>query len=210
MKLSSKLVLLFLVVTLLPLLFVSIYMFFYGRATILQDTNRRLGAVNVLKEAEFERWVKEHRDSLENLAQRPLVVENTRILKSTTLEPATAQATRQDLLQRHFAPYLDDNGGYRVLFILDAQTGQVLAASDPTLVGQHRQATAYFQQGLLGTNVQAAAFSPDDGAAIMPVSTPIFAEDAVLAVLGVSWTSGRCPRSWGDPAAAAPPRRPTW
>lgn len=204
LKLSSKLVLLFLVVTLLPLLFVSIYMFFYGRATILQDTNRRLGAVNVLKEAEFERWVKEHRDSLENLAQRPLVVENTRILKSTTLEPATAQATRQDLLQRHFAPYLDDNGGYRVLFILDAQTGQVLAASDPTLVGQHRQATAYFQQGLLGTNVQAAAFSPDDGAAIMPVSTPIFAEDAVLAVLGGFLDVREMSEIMGRPSSSSP------
>ena len=58
MKLATKLIILFLLLTTIPLAIVGYLAFDNGRRTIEQNVFNHLTSTNILKEDEFDRWVK--------------------------------------------------------------------------------------------------------------------------------------------------------
>ena len=73
MKLAYRLTILFLLMAILPTAIVGYLGYDIGKRTILQETTDHLVSINILKSRELERWIEDSKNSIEELAQRPLV-----------------------------------------------------------------------------------------------------------------------------------------
>ena len=82
MKLATKLIIVFLLLTTIPLAIVGYLAYDNGRRTIEQNTLNHLISTNILKQNEFERWVRGNERSLRELARRSLVREYAAVLAS--------------------------------------------------------------------------------------------------------------------------------
>ena len=178
MKLSTKLLLLFVVLTTTPLSIVGIIAYDNGRRTIEQNTFTHLTAVNTIKEAAFERWITYNEQTLIFLAQRPALRADTAILVAyTTTTGAMHDPETRDiydrLRQEHLDPVIYQLSGYKELSIVRASDGLVLASTDTDLEGKYRESELFFIAGQQRTYTGDVEYSLSHGAAVMHVSTPI-------------------------------------
>ncbi len=174
MKLAAKLTILFLLLTTIPLAVVGYLAFDNGRRTIEQNTINHLISTNILKEAEFDRWVQGNERSLRELARRPLVREYAAMLAS--LDPPTDpeyQAAYMSIYDDHLTPALEEDRGFLDLSILRGDDGWILISTNKSLEGKYRESEPYFVEGKSRTYVQNVYYSLTLGEAAMTIATPI-------------------------------------
>lgn len=111
MKLATRLTLLFLSLSIFPLVIVGYLAFVNGRDAIEDDTITRLQGTNILKEAELNRWIEGNKNILRSLSRRPLIWEYSKIIENGVGSPAEIQAARESLLHDHLLPTLEEEGG---------------------------------------------------------------------------------------------------
>lgn len=144
-----------------------------GKRAIEQQTMNHLVSTNLLKSSEMDRWIEDNERSLEELAQRPLVRENTAILAThNTTNPAYIEAHRS-LIEEHFEPRLQKTGGFTELFIMCPIHGIIIASNDDKQEGKYRDAELYFIEGRSDTYVQGVYYSTALQEPAMTISTPI-------------------------------------
>ena len=192
MKLSDKLRLLFLVLTTAPLAIVGYLAYDNGQRTIEQNTFGYLTVISLGKEAAFERWIANNEQTLAALAQRPLVRAQVAVLAASFVSADTtnrleAQAAYDRLLQDHLTPSIRKLGGYENLSIIRASDGLIIASTDKSREGTYRESEPFFIHGKLDAYTGDVQYSLSDGAAVMYVSTPIYApQGELIAVLAGS------------------------
>ena len=177
MRLVTKLMVLFLLLTTLPLAVVGYLAYEDGRRTIEQNTFNRLISTTIYKEAEFNRWVENNEQLLRALARRPSVQEC-----GTLLDPADPehQTTPRRILERHLIPALEEEGGFLDLSILRASDGLILISTDKSLEGKYRESEPFFVEGKNRTYVGNVVYCLSLGEAVMHISTPILDDDGNL------------------------------
>ena len=181
MKLATKLTLLFLLLSIIPLAVVGYLAYDNGRRTIEQNTLNHLISTTILKEDEFERWVKGNERTLRALASRPGVQEYATVMASHDLstgsgrDPAAPeyQAAYGSILERHLTPTLEEEGGFLDLAILRGDDGLILTSTDERLEGKYRESEPFFVEGKNRTYVESVAYSLALGELVMHISTPI-------------------------------------
>jgi len=185
MKLATKLMLLFLLLTTIPLTVVGYLAYEDGRRTIEQNTINRLISTNIYKEAEFERWVEDNGQRLRSLAGRPYFKDQfaAEIAAHDPADPEH-QLVHRRIREDHFLPTFEEEGGFIELFILRASDGLILVSTDEKQEGKYRESEPYFVEGKNRTYVQNVTYSLALGEAVMHISTPIRdREGNLLAVL---------------------------
>ena len=174
MKLATKLIILFLLLTTIPLAIVGYLAFDNGRRTIEQNTLNRLISTTIYKEDEFERWVQNNEQQLRALARRPFFVrEFAALIAAHDPGDPEHQEVHRSILEDHLNPTLEEEGGFLDLSILRGDDGLILVSTDEKLEGRYKESEPFFVEGKKRTYVESVAYSLALGELVMHISTPI-------------------------------------
>jgi len=173
MKLATKLIIIFLLLSIIPLIVVGYLAFDNGRRTIEQNVFNHLITSTFIKQNEFERWVQGNERHLRDLARRPLVREYAATLSLQDPDEPEYQEAHASLIEDHLIPTLEEQGRFLDLFILQKDDGMILVSSDAALEGKFREREPFFLEGRSSTYTENVTYSLSDGEAVMHISTPI-------------------------------------
>ncbi|MHB8763192.1 MAG: sensor histidine kinase, partial [Deferrisomatales bacterium] len=189
MRLATRLTLLLLALSVLPLGVSGVLAHRSGQRHLREQTVQRLAAVTALKEAELERWIRGNERYLRELTSRPLV----RVYAQTlaTADPASpAYREALALLKTEHLDLQTERGGFVSLSLLHPASGKVLASTDPRLEGRYRESEACFREGQRQTHTENVTYSLPLGQAVMRMGTPILHQGRLVGVLAghVDWS----------------------
>ncbi len=125
---STKLTALFLLLSIIPLMFVGAMAYRNSRRLITENILHYLTVTAILKTAELEQWLNDKRQSVEELAQRPLVKQYAAALAEFAPQDPPYVSSAFSLLHDHLEPILDLES-WKSLFLLDAATGDLLLST---------------------------------------------------------------------------------
>jgi PAS domain S-box-containing protein len=185
MKLATKLTILFVLLAIIPLAIVGYLAYDNGRRTIEQNTINHLVSTNILKQAEFDRWVEDNARQLRSLAGQPFFKDQfaAEIAAHDPADPEHREVHRK-IREDHFLPTLKEEGGFVELFILRASDGLILVSTDEKEEGKYRESELYFVEGKNRTYIENVYYFLTLGEAAMTIATPIRdREGNLLAVL---------------------------
>jgi len=184
-KLTTKLTLLFVLLTTLPLSLLGYLAFTNGQRTIHQNAVSLLVSINNLKKANFIDWIENKKDRLSLFAKRPLIVDFSRILTSYGNEnTAEWEIASRKVIDEHFKVSIEGGGGFFELMILRPGDGLIVTSTDERHKFKYREDQAFFRNGKERTYVQNAYYSLSLEQALVTVSTPIRDEKGnLIAVL---------------------------
>lgn len=179
MKLITKLAMLFILISILPLAISGFLAFQNGKETIEQQTDAHLISISALKESEFNRWVNENRRALHFLAQRPLVRSNvtTLALSEKYSDDFVYQEALAHLVKDHLLPFKGEGSGFLEIFVVRISDGMILASTNKeaeTSPEQDQVIARDHQLDPLGENL---SFHKVSGKDHMHFSTPILGDD---------------------------------
>jgi PAS domain S-box-containing protein len=184
MKLTTRITALFLLLSVVPLAIVGVLAYRDGRDALQQSTIDRLRSTTILKEAELNRWLEGNERSLRALAQRPSVIDHAGTLADSDTTVADHENAYDRLLHDHLQPALLDEGGWKRLFVLHPDSGEILAATDSSIEGTSRNNELFFLEGRLQTTIQNPNYSLPLHELVMTVSTPVVDDNGdLIAVL---------------------------
>ncbi len=173
MKLSVKLILAFALLALIPMMLLGYIAYNNGRQSILKDMFQHLATVNTLRGAEFSRWIDNNKQSLRELARRPLIREYAASLSLQYQTEPGYEVTQRLILDDHFFPILEEEGGFRNLFVLRVSDGKILVSTDEEQEGQYKENRPYFIMGKDRTYVQNVYFPLNLEEPAIAISTPV-------------------------------------
>jgi hypothetical protein len=183
MSLLTKLALLFIVLSILPLAIGGFIAYENSSNSLEQNTVNQLISTNILKESELGRWIGDSEIMLRSFSKRPDVREYSAVLVSADVHSAEYQQARDRIVQDHFSGILSEKK-FTGLFILRGNDGKVLVSSDPDLEGRYRESEPYFLQGKIRTYVQNPYYSVGLTKVVMTIGTPVTdAQGNLIAVL---------------------------
>jgi PAS domain S-box-containing protein len=152
-----------------------------GRDSLRSATISELLATAIEKQAALNEWVEAKKADIAMLAADPAAVESAAALVAAPTGSPEAQAAH-DRLVTEIQPRVV-GGEFLVLILMDPQTGQVIAATDPSEEGKFQEDRPFFINGKLGPYVQNIYYSVSLQAVAMTASAPLRAPDGRL--LGV-------------------------
>lgn len=185
MKLSNKLTLLIISLSLVPLIVLGNLAYENGRRTIERQTNEQLTSISALKVSEFNRWINDNKRSLIALAQRPLVREFTAVQSRSgiTSQDPDFRSAQTAMLSDHLVPAVELEGGF-LDFVIIGLDGQILTSTDRKLEGKIRSASNYYIEGMKETYVDTVTFNLSEAQYNLHISTPILDDSgSTIAVL---------------------------
>lgn len=184
MKLSTRLTLHFLILSLVPLLSIIYLAYLHEMQSIKQNTFNRLTSINILKAAEVSRWINGSRIHIQALAQRPLILSYAKQITSGTLPQKRLARVKKKLLENHFKPSISQGTGYLDISLLNQQDGKILASTEKKLEGKYKANRDFFIEGQRRTYVEDMAYEVGLEQLVMHISTPVKADDGqTIAVL---------------------------
>jgi signal transduction histidine kinase len=174
---------LFLVLAISPLAVVGYLAYDISRKALEKEIVNHLVSTNLLKISELNRWVTDNKQSIEELAQRPLVRQYATVLASHDASAPDYRQAHDRLVGDHLRPRLK-YGRFIELLILCPRHGLVLAADNPLQEGKYRDTAPYFIEGRSRTYLQSVYYSTSLEKPAMTVGTPIKdAQGNLIAVL---------------------------
>lgn len=190
MKLSTRLFLIFLFLSVFPMVMIGYIGFRNGLKTIKQDTIDRLYSLNQSQEAEFNRWINDSQSQIKALAQRPQMRESAAQLSTANISNERYQELRRNVIDDHLTASIRAGIGFIDLSLLNESDGRIMVSTDPRLEGRYRENETFFLEGRHRTFVDEVSYWLSTEELVMHISTPILDEDGdCIAVLAghVDW-----------------------
>ena len=183
LRLTPRLTLIYTLFAAALLTFVGILAYYSGRAGLEAATISALSSTSFEKASALDGWIGERQSDLAVIAMAPRIVQDTAALFNAGSDSAAAR-TAHDHLVLELSPSSSPAYGFLALFVLDPETGQVIAATDSATEGTFKEDRPYFSAGKNGPYVQNAYYSLQLQKPVIVVSTPLTAGDgSLLAVL---------------------------
>ena len=180
MRLRTKVGALFLLLSVAPLIGVSLLTYQDARATLEASTLARLNTINALKLAEYDRWIEDNEHALLSLAQRPRLTELTATLTASSATSPEFAAATEALLDAHLNPVRRTDVSWGRFYILHPSSGVVLVTTDDRLLGADLSDTEAFTAGQTRTSTQQVTYIPELDSLVVLISTPILSADGAL------------------------------
>lgn len=172
MKLNTKLSLIFVLLTVVPSFVLGYLSFQNSRRTIERNMANHLVSTNLLKKAEYERWVRNNVQLLEMLATsfffKDIFSAIHPIKDSANVLP---EAVNQHI-KEHLRPVVE-KGSMMEAFLLRGSDGMLLVSTDSRQEGKYMDKRPYFINGKKGTFIQNVYYSMSIQQPSMVVSTPL-------------------------------------
>lgn len=169
--LGTKITLILLLLSVLPLFLNSYLAFFNGRNIIQKDTYNRLVSINSNKQIVLHRWIEGQEKRLEGISKRADFIQlmDKIYSESTSLE---YQDAISGILERHLSPMLEEEG-FLEIFVLDASDGYVRISTDRAHEGDNRMGWNYFIVGKSRVFFDLAYNTPSPGDTLLTISAPV-------------------------------------
>jgi signal transduction histidine kinase len=172
-KLRSRITLLFALLAIVPVIIVGFLAYNTGRESIEQVEINHLVSTNLMKSSELTRWIEGNQLRIEELAQRPLVVQHSATL--ATYDPADPayDNARWSLEDDHLRPRIKPVGGFIEISVMSPDSGIILASSDDAQEGKYHSNQRFYIEGKTHTYTQGVFYSLPLQQTTMFVSTPV-------------------------------------
>jgi len=180
MKLSTRLILIFVFLSVIPMATIGYIGFRNGLQTIKQDTIDQLVSVNFSKEAEFNRWINNSRSQIKALSQRPLVRKFATQLGDHDPLSQAYRELRRKIIEDHFRASIRAGIGFIDLSLLNRTDGRIMVSTDPRLEGRYRENERFFTEGRHRTFVDEVSYQMGIEELVMHISTPIIDDQGKL------------------------------
>jgi signal transduction histidine kinase len=173
MRLTAKLSLVFMLLSMIPTSVVGYLSFRNSRLIIEQETINHLLSTNIHKQAELDRWVQDSARDLEIFSKRPDLRDQL-VAAMASHDPTDAQhvAMHRSIIEDHLSQLIE-GGEFLELSLLRPVDGLVLISTDQKEEEKYRENQAYFVRGKSGTYVQNVYYSMPLDLPAMTVGTPI-------------------------------------
>ncbi len=181
MKLAPKLILIFIVYAAALLAIVGVLAYNSGRDSLRSAVISELDAGAIEKQAALNEWVEGKQLGIALLAADPATIESAAALIAAPPGSPEAKAAH-DRLVAEIRPRVS-GGEFLALLVIDPQTGQVIAATDPGEEGKFKEDRLFFLNGKTGPYVQDLYYSLALQSPAMTAAAPLRAPDGRL--LGV-------------------------
>ena len=181
-SLVGRLVLAFLVPSLIILGLGALAAYLYTAATLRESVFERLDTLATVKESAFDTWVDHLFGEVVLFSELPELRELASNLTAGE-PPETGNRTAQEKLASLLALALEKRPSFREVFLLTPRGGQVVVSTDPGNEGQFRIYDRYFVEGKRAPYVQNVYPSPVTLQPTLTLSAPVTGERGEL--LGV-------------------------
>ena len=173
MNLRSRITLLFVLLAIVPVVVMSILAYYTGRQAVEQVEINHLVSTNLMKSSELTRWIESNQQRIEELAQRPLMVQYSATM--ATYDPADPayDLARLSLEEDHLRPRVKPAGGFIEVSVISPDKGIILASSDDMQEGKYYANQRFFAEGKTHTYTQGVFYSLPLQQTTMMISTPI-------------------------------------
>ncbi len=141
-SIRRRLTLWFLILTLIPLLFVLITTYFRQAKIIEETTFDKLTAIRNLKVQQLNVWLDEREANLRVISNDDELT-NLEYLYEETSSPKKKQEVLKDSKEVLWR-YLKEYPAYYELFLIDPHNGDIIVSTDHEMEGENRKNTAYF------------------------------------------------------------------
>jgi len=172
-KVGSRITLLFVLLAVVPVVVVGILSYFTGRRSIEQVEMNHLVSTNLMKSSELTRWIEGNEQRMEELAQRPLLVQYSDTMVEFGPSNPVYDLSRQALEEDHLKPRIRQAGGFIEVSVISPDKGIILASSDEMQEGKYYSNQRFFTEGKTHTYTQGVYYSLPLQQTTMIVSTPI-------------------------------------
>ncbi len=178
LSITAKLTLVFVLFAALLLVGVGALAYTSGRTALETAITSDLLSTAIEKEAALNAWVEDQQLDIIALTHSPDLVENVAAFV------ATPNQTRHDRVVHALQTWAGPGQQYLALLVIDAETGQVIAATDPLEEGKFKENRPYFINGKNGPYVQNIYYSLVLQGPAMTAAAPLrSAEGRLLGVL---------------------------
>lgn len=182
MKLTPRLTLVFILYATALLIGVGLLAYNSGRDSLRSATISELQATVLEKQAALNGWVEEKQSDIAALSADPTIIEEASTLMTASPNSPEAGAAHDRLIVE-IRPRVA-SGEFLDVMLIHPQTGEVIAASDPTEEGKFKEDRPYFLKGKKGPYVQNLYYSVALQSTAMTASAPLRTLDGqVLGVL---------------------------
>ena len=171
MKLTPRLTLIFIAYATGLLIGVGLMVYNIGRDALREATISELQATALEKESSLDRWVHDKQTDISALATDPTIIRAAYNLLNADQNSPEAQSAHDELVSS-MEPHLTQ-GEFLDLSLVDPQSGEVLASTDPTEEGKLKKDRAYYVNGKTGPYVQEPYFSASLQSIAMTASSPL-------------------------------------
>ncbi len=173
MNLRSRITLLFVLLAIVPVVTVGFLAYYTGRQSIEQVEINHLVSTNLMKSSELTRWIEGNQQRMEELAQRPLMVQYSATMATSDAADPAYDLARLSLEEDHLRPRVKPIGGFTEISVISADKGIILASSDDMQEGKYYANQRFFAEGKTHTYTQGVFYSLPVQQTTMMVSTPI-------------------------------------
>ena len=146
MNLTPKLIVVFLVLSIVPLALVGYLAFVDGRQAIDEVVFNRLVTTTQLKEAEFSAWLNDSQTDLQALAIQPDIQHYAAILASEDTSSEEQQAA-YDQLHALLVPYQAIQSNFDSIILIRASDGLIMVATKDSYEGKYRKNETFSLKG---------------------------------------------------------------
>ena len=178
LNITAKLTLVFVLFAALLLVGVGVLAYTSGRTALEAAITSDLLSTAIEKEAALNAWVEDRQSGISALAHSPDLLENVAAFV------ATPNQTTHNRVVHELQTWAGRGQQYLALLVIDAETGQVIAATDPLEEGKFKENCPYFINGKNGPYVQNIYYSLVLQGPAMTTAAPLHsAEGRLLGVL---------------------------
>jgi GAF domain-containing protein/HAMP domain-containing protein len=172
-SLTTRLLLYFALLAVLPLAVVGALTYYEARATLKEDVLDHLTTVVILKEQEINRWVSETVQDVQLLAAGPSLQQLAGVLLADPAAGTVEAATAYEELRTYFEQVLAQEPDFAEILVVEAAGGNVVLSTNRAHEGASEVTSPFFAGGSKATYVQNVYSSPSLGKPTITVATPL-------------------------------------
>lgn len=174
MSLTKKLLMLFLILSLVPIVLMGTITYYSNQSLLEEKTIQYLQAVNIQKKAQINQWITNGKKHIEFIA----TLSDLRVKLHDNLEKIQLQTQKKsDLnllawLHDHFTPLIEQET-FQEIFLLCKDSGIVLYSTAEAEIGKNKHHKAYFSQVKHQTTIENIYYSLSIRQPTLTIGTPI-------------------------------------
>jgi HAMP domain-containing protein len=183
LNLTSKMTLVFVSFAIFLLAGVGLLAYHSGRAALLNAVTSDLLSAATEKEAAINAWIGEEVLNLTTFAASPKIRDGVQAFLSARQDSTDGRKTHDNVVAE-LLPWTGLGHSFRTLFVIEAESGKIVTATDETDEGKFRETHPYYLNGLYSPYIQNPVYELSLQSPTMYISAPIrSAAGRVLAVL---------------------------
>ncbi len=184
MKIRTKLLLLLLAVSVIPITLTAVVTARLGQNSLEGEVFRKISAINTVKVADFIRWMNTNAQYIEHYSLRSVFRDNIDQLVAENNNPKQHVEFKTQFLEEHIEPALVEQYSLLKIHIIRVSDGKIILSTSSKDEGKFRENEKQFLEGQKGLYISPVSYLLQEGTISLTISAPIYNNsDDIVAVL---------------------------